>query len=94
MWRDKSNWLPVTATVLILIAIIAGIVSSHWKHEALPLYALAIVLLLTVIKVRIVILDFMGLRHANPKLSTALVVWPLAFVTAVALKAVAETYFA
>lgn len=46
-------------------------------HMLVPI---GIVLMAALAKARIVILDFMGLRHASGVLRFALVAWPLTFV--------------
>ena len=65
-----------------MIAVITALISAQWKHESLPFAALAAVLVLTVVKSRWVIMDFMGLRGARPRLLSALVAWVAFFAAA------------
>lgn len=62
------------AGVLALGGAIAAALSGNM---VMPI---AIVLLAALAKARIVVLDFMGLRHAPGALRFALVAWPLTFV--------------
>ncbi|CAN7657102.1 cytochrome C oxidase subunit IV family protein [Rhizobium sp. LjRoot30] len=87
MERDKSKWLMGSAAGLLLIAVVAALISAQWKHEAIPFAALCVVLVLTVVKSRIVVLDFMGLRGMRRGLSAALIAWPILFVVAAVAKA-------
>ena len=87
MERDKSKWLMGSAAGLLMIAVVAALISAQWKHEAIPFAALCVVLALTVVKSRIVVLDFMGLRGVRRGLSVALIAWPILFVVAAVAKA-------
>jgi nitric oxide reductase NorF protein len=87
MERDKSKWLAGSAGGLLLVAIVAALISAQWKHEAVPFAALCVILVLTVVKSRIVVLDFMGLRGSRRGLSAALIAWPILFVIAAVAKA-------
>ncbi|MDF1634313.1 cytochrome C oxidase subunit IV family protein [Mycoplana sp. MJR14] len=74
----STNWI-------LMMGVVSGIVSAQWKHEALPIVALAAILLLTVFKARLIILDFMHLRE-RPALAAALLGWPILFCIAVLAK--------
>ena len=74
----STNWI-------LMMGVVSGIVSAQWKHEALPIVALAAILLLTVFKARLIILDFMHLRE-RPALAAALLAWPILFCIAVMAK--------
>ncbi|MEK1932304.1 MAG: cytochrome C oxidase subunit IV family protein [Pararhizobium sp.] len=74
---------------VLIMGIVGAIVTSQWHQEALPLIALVVVLALTVLKARLIILDFMRLRGSRPVLAAALLAWPVMFAFAVAVKAVA-----
>jgi nitric oxide reductase NorF protein len=87
MNRSKSTWLLGSAAGIMIVAIVTALISAQWKHEALPFAALGIVLVLTLVKSRWVVLDFMGLRDARPRLSSALVGWVAFFAFAAATKA-------
>ncbi len=87
MQHEKSKWLMGSATGLLLIAIVTALIASQWKHEAVPFVAFCVILVLTVVKARIVVLDFMGLRGPRRGLSIALIAWPLVFAIAAATKA-------
>lgn len=87
MRNMQTRWLFGCAIWLFLIAITASLIVSQWKHETLPLWALAAVIGLTIIKARIVILDFMGLRGERPRLAAALIAWPALFTALATAKA-------
>jgi nitric oxide reductase NorF protein len=87
MNRNKSIWLPGSAAGIMMIAIITALISAQWKHEALPFAALGAILVLTIVKSRWVIMDFMGLRGVRPRLSSALVAWVAFFALVTAGKA-------
>ena len=87
MERKKTKWLMGTATLLMLVATLAALISAQWNHEALPFAAFGAVLVLMVAKSRLVVMDFMGLRGVHPKLSAALLAWPAFFALAAAAKA-------
>ena len=87
MNRSKSIWLLGSAAGIMMIAAITALISAQWKHEALPFVALGVILVLTVVKSRWVVMDFMGLRDAHPKLSFALVGWVVFLTFAAATKA-------
>lgn len=72
---SSANWV-------LMLGIVGALTAAQWKHEAIPLAVLAVILLLTVVKARLIILDFMGLRDAKPALATALLAWPLLFAVA------------
>ena len=76
-----------SASGLMVLAVAAALISAQWKHEAVPFVALGAILVLTVMKSRWVIMDFMGLRHERPIVSGALVCWVAFFALAAAAKA-------
>ncbi|MBL0373564.1 cytochrome C oxidase subunit IV family protein [Rhizobium sp. KVB221] len=90
----RQTWLLGSAIGLTLAACVAALIAAQWKHEAVPVAALAIILVLTVVKSRIVILDFMGLRGLRPGLSTALLVWSAFFAVATVAKAMVQLFAA
>ena len=67
---SSSHWV-------LIMGILGAIVTSQWHQEALPLIALIVVLVLTVLKSRLIILDFMRLRGDRPVLAAALLAWPM-----------------
>ena len=79
----STNWILITGVISALIA-------AQWKHEMLPLAALAAVLALTVFKARLIILDFMHLRGERPRLAAGLLAWPVLFCLAVLAKSAAS----
>jgi nitric oxide reductase NorF protein len=87
MNRSKSIWLLGSAAGIMMVAVITALISAQWKHEALPFAALGPILVLTIVKSRWVVMDFMGLRDARPKLSSALVGWVAFFAFVAATKA-------
>jgi nitric oxide reductase NorF protein len=91
MERRKEIWLMGSASGLMIVAVAAALISAQWKHEAVPFLALGAILVLTVVKSRWVVLDFMGLRNERPVLSGALVGWVAFFALAAASKAALAT---
>jgi nitric oxide reductase NorF protein len=89
--RRKEIWLMGSASGLMMVAIAAALISAQWKHEAVPFLALGAILVLTVVKSRWVVLDFMGLRNERPVLSGALVGWVAFFALAAVTKAALAT---
>jgi nitric oxide reductase NorF protein len=79
---SSSHWV-------LIMGILGAIVTSQWHQEAVPLIALIVVLVLTVLKSRLIILDFMRLRGDRPILAAALLAWPMMFTFAVVIKAAA-----
>jgi len=92
MERNQMRWLLGCAIWLFLIAIVSALIVAQWKSEALPLAALGAVLVLAIIKSRIVIMDFMGLRGMRPRLAAALIAWPAFFVLVAAAKAAVQLF--
>lgn len=72
--QERLHWAFVTAGVLAAGGAITAALSGHM------LVPIGIVLMAALAKARIVILDFMGLRHASGVLRFALVAWPLTFI--------------
>jgi nitric oxide reductase NorF protein len=87
MESKKSNWLMGSATILMLVAVVAALIAAQWNHEALPLAAFAAILVLTIVKSRLVVMDFMGLRGVHPRLAASLIAWAAFFAIAAAAKA-------
>ena len=69
---NSANWV-------IMLAVIGAIVAAQWKHQAVPFAILCVLLVLTVVKARLIILDFMGLRDTQPAMAVALLIWPTLF---------------
>ena len=87
MQKNKPVWLMGTASLTMLAAVVAGLIAAQWKHEAVPYAAFGVILVLTLVKSRWVVMDFMGLRDASPRLSAALIGWVAFFTLAAAAKA-------
>jgi len=87
----KEIWLMGSASGLMLVAVASALISAQWKHEAVPFLAFGVILILTIVKSRWVVMDFMGLRHQRSVLSGALVGWVGFFALAAAIKAVLAT---
>lgn len=85
--RQKSTWLMGSAAGIMMVAIIATLIAAQWKHQTAPLVAMGVILVLTVVKCRWIVRDFMGLDHLHPKLSGALVGWAALFVLTTAIRA-------
>lgn len=89
MKRNNAPDLFASSHWILIMGIVAALVAAQWHQQALPLVALVAVLALVVLKARLVILDFIGLRGSRPLLATALLAWPIAFALAAAVKAAA-----
>lgn len=87
MVGNQRNRLFGRALWLFAIAGAAALVAAQWQGRSLPVAAICVVLVLTVIKARIVILDFMGLRTERPRMAAAMIAWPAFFSVLVAAKA-------
>jgi len=85
----RSPDLFVAAHWVLIMGVVAALVSAQWHQEALPLVALVVVLALVVLKARLIVLDFIGLRGSRPILAAALLAWPAFFALAAAVKAAA-----
>lgn len=79
---SSSHWI-------FLMGIAAAILASQWHDEALPFIPLAVFLFLTVLKARLIILDFMRLRGSRPVLAATLLGWPILISAGVIFKAAA-----
>lgn len=88
---DPSR-LFASANLVMFLGIVGALLAAQWKHEAIPLAVLALVLLMTVIKARLIILDFMELRGERPVLATALWLWPLLFAVATLARALGKPW--
>jgi nitric oxide reductase NorF protein len=86
MMRQKSTWLLGSAAGIMMVAIVAALIAAQWKHQTMPLVAIGVILVLTVVKCRWIVRDFMGLDSLHPKLGAALVGWAALFVLATAAK--------
>ncbi|MFD1327269.1 cytochrome C oxidase subunit IV family protein [Mycoplana ramosa] len=78
----STNWI-------LMMGIVSGLIAAQWKHEALPLAAVIVILALTLFKARLIILDFMHLRGERPGLAAALLAWPVFFAVAILAKSLA-----
>lgn len=87
MQKSRPVWLMGSASAVMVAAVVAALISAQWKHEAVPYAALGVILVLTLVKSRLVVMDFMGLRGSRPRLSAALVAWVAFFALAAAAKA-------
>jgi nitric oxide reductase NorF protein len=90
MVRKENTWLLGSAIWLVLIAIVSALIAGRWKAEALPFAAIGVILILLVVKSRIIVLDFIGLREVRPRMAVALVAWPSLFALLVAAKAAVQ----
>jgi len=68
----SANWV-------MMLGIAGALIAAQWKHEVIPALALAVILVMAVAKIRLIVLDFMGLRGMRPNLARALMVWPVFF---------------
>ena len=79
MSSKQSTRLFASANWVIILAVIGALIAAQWKHQAIPLAIFALLLVLTVVKARLIILDFMGLRDDRPAMAVALWAWPMFF---------------
>jgi nitric oxide reductase NorF protein len=91
MVRKENTWLLGSAIWLVLIAIVSALITAQWKAEALPFAAIGVILILLVVKSRIIVLDFIGLREVRPRMAMALVAWPSLFALLVTVKVAVQT---
>ncbi len=82
MAEKNSSRLFSSANWVMMLAAVGALTAAQWKHQAVPLVVVALLLMLTVIKARLIILDFMGLRHVRPATAAALTAWPTFFAIA------------
>lgn len=68
----SANWI-------MMLGIVGALIAAQWKHEAMPMIALTVILVMTVAKARLIVLDFMSLRGTRPHLARALMIWPTFF---------------
>ncbi|WP_117195207.1 cytochrome C oxidase subunit IV family protein [Rhizobium terrae] len=80
----ESSKLFGSANWVMMLGIVGALIAAQWKHEVIPVLALAVILALTIAKIRLIVLDFMGLRGMRPNLARALMIWP-AFFSALSL---------
>lgn len=84
----RNDRLFTAANWIIGLAVIAAVIAAQWKHEAVPILVVLLILALMLAKARLVILDFIGLRDMRPRLAAALLAWILVFAGAGAAKTV------
>ncbi|MFD1745912.1 cytochrome C oxidase subunit IV family protein [Rhizobium helianthi] len=87
MKQHKNIWLMGRAALVMFVAMIGGLAAAQWKHEAVPFIIFVFILILTLVKSRWVIFDFMGFRNSRPRLALALLAWPVFFAVAAAMRA-------
>lgn len=87
MKTADSARLSASTRCILLLGLGTGLLAAQWKQEALPISVLAALLALTIIKARLIILDFMDLRGRRPALTTALVAWVVFFAVLILSKA-------
>lgn len=68
----SANWV-------LMLGIVGALIAAQWKQGAIPMIAFTIILVMTVAKVRLIVLDFMSLRGTRPLLARALMIWPTFF---------------
>lgn len=68
----SANWI-------MMLGIVGALIAAQWKHEVIPAAALAVILVMAIAKIRLILLDFMGLRGMRPNLARALMAWPVFF---------------
>ena len=91
MERKREVWLMGSASGLMLAAVAAALIAAQWKHESISFPAFCAILVLTVVKSRWVVMDFMALRGVRPRLAAALLAWPAFFALGAGVKAMLLT---
>ncbi len=84
--RDPRQ-LQKTWIVLVLMVLAGMLLSLKLQDPAAPLVFTLALLTLAVLKARLVVLDFLGLRSGPQVLRVGLIAWPLFFTLAAAAKA-------
>ena len=86
--RDRSpRQLQKTWVTVVLMVLVGALVSLKVQDPAAPLVLTFALLVLAVLKARLVVLDFLGLRSGPRALRVGLLAWPLLFSLAAAAKA-------
>ncbi|MDW9724654.1 hypothetical protein GOB91_20410 [Sinorhizobium meliloti] len=83
--------LQKTWIVLVLMVLAGMLLSLKVQDPATPLVFTLALLTLAVLKARLVVLDFLGLRSGPRVLRVGLIAWPLVFALAAAAKALIAT---
>ncbi|MDE3822855.1 cytochrome C oxidase subunit IV family protein [Sinorhizobium meliloti] len=83
--------LQKTWIALVLMVLAGMLLSLKVQDPATPLVFTLALLTLAVLKVRLVVLDFLGLRSGPRVLRVGLIAWPLFFALAAAAKALIAT---
>ncbi len=78
----KKTWM-----ILVLMVLAGMLLSFKVQDPAAPLVLTLALLTLAVLKARLVVLDFLGLRSGSRVLRVGLIAWPLFFALAAAAKA-------
>ncbi|WQO78971.1 cytochrome C oxidase subunit IV family protein (plasmid) [Sinorhizobium meliloti] len=82
----QKTWIA-----LVLMVLAGMLLSLKVQDPATPLVFTLALLTLAVLKVRLVVLDFLGLRSGPRVLRVGLIAWPLFFALAAAAKALIAT---
>ncbi|WP_457813324.1 cytochrome C oxidase subunit IV family protein [Sinorhizobium meliloti] len=82
----QKTWI-----VLVLMVLAGMLLSLKVQDPATPLVFTLALLTLAVLKARLVVLDFLGLRSGPRVLRVGLIAWPLFFALAAAAKALIAT---
>ncbi|MDX0137498.1 hypothetical protein GOC46_11480 [Sinorhizobium meliloti] len=83
--------LQKTWIALVLMVLAGMLLSLKVQDPATPLVFTLALLTLAVLKARLVVLDFLGLRSGPRVLRVGLIAWPLFFALAAAAKALIAT---
>jgi nitric oxide reductase NorF protein len=88
--RDPRQ-LQKTWMVLVLMVLAGMLLSLKAQDPAAPLVVTLALLTLALLKARLVVLDFLGLRSGPRVLQVGLIAWPFFFALAAAAKALIAT---
>ncbi|WOS63896.1 cytochrome C oxidase subunit IV family protein [Sinorhizobium fredii] len=87
MTERTPRQLTKTWIILVLMVLAGLLLSLKVQSPAAPLVLTLALLMLAVLKARLVVLDFLGLRSGPRVLRIGLIAWPLFFALAAAAKA-------
>ncbi|MCG5485139.1 MAG: cytochrome C oxidase subunit IV family protein [Sinorhizobium meliloti] len=91
MTDHDPRQLQRTWMVLVLMVLAGMLLSLQAQDPAAPLVVTLALLTLALLKARLVVLDFLGLRSGPRVLQVGLIAWPFFFALAAAAKALIAT---
>ncbi|PST20631.1 hypothetical protein C7U60_15690 [Mesorhizobium plurifarium] len=92
MGDHTSRQLTKTWAILAVMVIAGMLLTRQIEDPVVPLALAIALLILAVLKARLVVLDFLGLRSGSRPLRLGLLAWPMFFAFAAAAKALIATF--